>query len=51
MIIWLDGAFGSGESYTADELHRRLGRGWVSDPETLGFGLQRMLPADDRPDF
>lgn len=51
MIIWINGAFGSGKSHTAFELHRRLGRGWVSDPETLGFGLLRMLPPEARPDF
>ncbi|MGY4721174.1 AAA family ATPase [Naumannella cuiyingiana] len=51
MIVWVNGAFGAGKTQTAHELRRRLGRGWVADPELPGFGLQRMLPGPLRSDF
>lgn len=51
MIIWVNGAFGAGKTHVSHELLRRLDRGWVSDPEPLGFGVQRMLPPDLRSDF
>lgn len=51
MIIWINGAFGVGKTQTAHELRRRLGSGWICDPELLGFGIQRMLPPAARNDF
>ncbi len=51
MLIWINGAFGAGKTQTAYELHRRLDGGYVSDPEFLGFGVHKMLPAGARQDF
>ncbi len=51
MVVWINGAFGSGKTQTAHELQRRLGRAHVVDPETLGFALRRMLPAPSGGDF
>ena len=44
MIVWINGTFGVGKTQVAHELARRLGHGWVADPELVGYGLQRMLP-------
>jgi hypothetical protein len=51
MLLWINGPFGGGKSETARELHVRLPGSVISDPEELGFGLQRMLPAGLRRDF
>ena len=51
MIIWVNGAFGAGKTQTTHELCRRLGRGWIADPELPGFGLHRMQPRALRGDF
>jgi hypothetical protein len=51
MLLWINGPFGGGKSATARELHRRLPGSVICDPEQLGFGLQRMLPAGLRRDF
>lgn len=55
MIIWLNGAFGSGKTQTAYELHRRISNSFVYDPEEVGFFLQdnmpRELKMDDYQDF
>ncbi|MDR2517310.1 MAG: ATP-binding protein [Spirochaetaceae bacterium] len=46
MIIWINGAFGSGKTQTAAELHRRLENSHVYDPERAGFFLRRNMPAE-----
>jgi AAA domain len=51
MLIWINGAFGSGKTQTAHELQRRLQRAHVVDPEPLGLALRKMLPAQSREDF
>ncbi|WP_336791516.1 AAA family ATPase [Gordonia malaquae] len=51
MIIWVNGAFGSGKTHTVHELHRRHGQGHVADPEILGYAMHKMLPASARTDF
>ena len=51
MLIWINGAFGSGKTQTAHELQRRLQRAHVVDPEPLGLALRKMLPAPSRGDF
>ncbi|MGW8884981.1 AAA family ATPase [Streptomyces sp. NPDC055749] len=49
MIIWVNGAFGSGKTTLVAELHRRLPEALVYDPELTGFVLQRIpgIPAGD----
>ena len=44
MIIWLNGAFGSGKTTLAAELHRRLPGAVVYDPEDVGLMLWKWLP-------
>ncbi|MEV6238942.1 ATP-binding protein [Lentzea sp. NPDC051838] len=51
MLIWINGPFGGGKTAAAFELHRRLAGSVVSDPEHLGFGLNRMMPPALRGDF
>jgi len=51
MLLWINGPFGGGKSVTARELHSRLPGSLICDPEQLGFGLHRMLPAQFRSDF
>ena len=45
MLVWINGPFGGGKTATAYELERRLPGSVVCDPEHLGFGLRRMIPA------
>jgi hypothetical protein len=51
MLPWINGPFGGGKSQTVRELHGRLPGSLICDPEELGFGLHRMLPARLRGDF
>lgn len=51
MLVWINGAFGAGKTQTAFELHRRVADAHVADPELIGFGIHRMLPASARSDF
>ncbi|MCY9162650.1 AAA family ATPase [Bacillus atrophaeus] len=46
MIIWINGAFGSGKTQTSFELHRRLKQSYVYDPEKLGFSMRSMIPKE-----
>ena len=51
MLIWINGAFGSGKTLAAHELRRRLDHGHVADPELLGNAMHKMLPEHARQDF
>jgi hypothetical protein len=51
MLVWLNGPFGGGKTQTAHELARRLPGSVICDPEDVGFGLHRMMPAELRGDF
>lgn len=51
MLVWINGPFGGGKTQTAHELRRRLDGSVICDPEHLGFGLRRMVPAALRGDF
>lgn len=52
MIIWINGAFGSGKSQTAFELNRRIHNSFVYDPEKIGFFIRKNIPKDlNRGDF
>ncbi|WP_256701644.1 AAA family ATPase [Paenibacillus sp. P3E] len=44
IIIWLNGAFGSGKTSVAYELHRRLPQSFVFDPENTGYYLRENIP-------
>lgn len=44
MIIWLNGAFGSGKTTTAFELNKRLSKSFVYDPENLGSFIRHNIP-------
>lgn len=52
VLIWINGAFGSGKSQTAYALHRRIPDSFVFDPEHAGFYIRRNIPKEaSRPDF
>ncbi len=51
MLLWINGPFGGGKPATAYELSRRLPGSVVCDPEHVGFGMRRMLPAALRGNF
>lgn len=44
MIIWINGAFGSGKTTTAFELHRRMPDSFVYDPENVGYFIRKNAP-------
>ncbi|MEC0166755.1 AAA family ATPase [Paenibacillus graminis] len=45
MILWLNGAFGSGKTQTAFELNRRIPHSFVFDPENAGYYIQKNIPS------
>jgi hypothetical protein len=51
MLVWINGPGGGGKTATAFELNRRLPGSVVCDPEHVGFGMHRMLPAVLRSNF
>ncbi len=51
MLLWINGPFGGGKTATAHELNRRLPGSVVCNPEHVGFGMRRMLPAALRGNF
>jgi hypothetical protein len=51
MLVWINGAFGSGKTQTTFELLRRAPSAHVADPEEIGFAIHRMLPRAARNDF
>lgn len=51
MLVWINGPFGGGKTQTAHDIRRRLAGSMICDPELLGFGLHRMMPATLRGDF
>lgn len=46
MIIWLNGAFGSGKTTSAFELKRRLPNSFVYDPENIGYFIRKNTPEE-----
>ncbi|WP_082451919.1 AAA family ATPase [Paenibacillus ihuae] len=44
MIIWINGAFGSGKTQTAAELNRKIANSFVFDPENAGEYISKNLP-------
>ncbi|SCZ08497.1 AAA family ATPase [Alkaliphilus peptidifermentans] len=52
MIIWLNGAFGSGKTTCAFELNRRLPNSFIYDPENIGYFIRKNTPKEtQRSDF
>ncbi|CAM4009851.1 AAA family ATPase [Saccharibacillus endophyticus] len=45
MIIWINGAFGSGKTTTAEELERRIPESFLYDPENVGYFIRNVFPA------
>ncbi|NBE54375.1 AAA family ATPase [Streptomyces boluensis] len=43
MIVWINGAFGSGKTTLVENLHRRLPSALVLDPEDVGQLLRRIV--------
>lgn len=50
MIIWINGAFGSGKTSAAYELDRRLTKSYVYDPEEAGFFIRDNIPPEIKQD-
>lgn len=46
MIIWINGAFGSGKTSVSKELNKRLENSYVYDPEEAGFFIRDNIPSD-----
>ena len=44
MIIWINGAFGSGKTQTTFELKRHLQDAFVYDPENIGYFIRENIP-------
>lgn len=44
LIIWINGAFGSGKTRTAHEINRKLPDSFVYDPENAGYFLRKNQP-------
>ncbi|MGW4384453.1 AAA family ATPase [Kitasatospora sp. NPDC004531] len=50
MIVWVNGAFGSGKTTLVEEVRGRLPEALVFDPEEVGFVLRQVVP-DPPADF
>ncbi|MBW0762706.1 AAA family ATPase [Mammaliicoccus lentus] len=46
MIIWLNGAYGSGKTTVAYELQKRLKKSFIYDPENVGFFIRNNTPKE-----
>jgi cytidylate kinase len=46
MIIWINGAFGSGKTQTAYELSRRIPNSFIYDPENIGYFIRENIPKE-----
>ena len=44
MLIWINGAWGSGKTQTAAELCRRTEHSFFYDPEEVGYCLRKTTP-------
>jgi hypothetical protein len=46
MIIWINGAFGSGKTTCTFELNKRLPNSFVYDPENIGYFIRKNIPIE-----
>ena len=46
MIIWINGAFGSGKTTIAYEFSRKIKKAFVFDPENTGFYIRDNIPCE-----
>lgn len=46
MIVWINGAYGSGKSTCTYELNKRLPNSFVYDPENIGYFIRKNIPLD-----
>ncbi|MFC7677339.1 AAA family ATPase [Paenibacillus sp. GCM10028914] len=44
MILWINGAFGSGKTTLSYELNRRIPNSFVYDPENVGYFIRKNAP-------
>ncbi|MCL6604584.1 MAG: AAA family ATPase [Paenibacillus sp.] len=44
MILWINGAFGSGKTTISYELNRRISNSFVYDPENVGYFIRKNTP-------
>jgi len=44
MILWVNGAFGSGKSSVADAIHKKICPSFIYDPEQVGYFLWNNFP-------
>lgn len=51
VLVWINGPHGSGKTHVAADLVRRVPGACLADPEHVGFGLRRMYPPRQRPDY
>lgn len=51
MLIWLNGAFGSGKTTLSEELRALIPGCVVYDPEHIGFAVRRFVPPAPSGDF
>ncbi|UNK20961.1 AAA family ATPase [Paenibacillus sp. N3/727] len=48
MIIWINGAFGSGKSQASYELNRRIPDSFLYDPENAGYFIRKNVPDESK---
>ncbi|MFS7401231.1 AAA family ATPase [Carnobacterium maltaromaticum] len=46
MIIWINGAFGSGKTTVAEIIHSKIENSYLYDPENIGDFLRHNLPQE-----
>ena len=44
MIIWINGAFGSGKSSVAEAINKKITNSFIYDPENVGYFLWHVFP-------
>ena len=50
MIIWINGAFGSGKTTLVKELRKRIKKSYIFDPEDTGAFIEKSIPEETKKD-